>query len=100
MPPRSAYRRRLQPEQPILLLYSRTQVFGEVTEIMPTRYRIRLYNENGPAGSILLAKRGVSWRDLSHRITLNVVEELSGPQLSQFMLYRDYSAWKGLRASA
>ncbi len=100
MPPSSCYRRRLQPEQPILLLYSRNEVFGEVAEILPTRYRIRLYGENGPAGSILLAKRGVAWRDLTHQVTLEVVEELSGPQISQFMLYRDYSAWKGLRASA
>lgn len=107
-------RRCLQPGQPLLLLYQAEtaprEVFGEVKLLLRGHYLVRLYHEEGTTGAILLRNCGRVWHDLTNRQRVWVVEELSGPQLSRFMLYRDYSssgcapriqpALKGLRAGA
>ena len=106
--------RRLQPAQPILLIYgdpeAAFEVFGEVILLEPFRYLVRLYGRNGSPGSIRLVLHGRTWFDETKRRPVSVIEELSGAQLSTFMIYRDYSLsgcalrrqspLKGLRASA
>lgn len=88
-------RRCLQPGQPILIVYpaGRTprEVFGEVKLLLKSNYLVRLYLEDGATDAILLQSRGRVWRDLTNGVRAWVVEELSGPQLSRFLLYRDYS---------
>lgn len=90
-----ADRRCLQPGQPILILYpgGRTprEVFGEVKLLLKSNYLVRLYLEDGSTDAILLQSCGRVWRDLTNGVRAWVVEELSGPQLSRFLLQRDYS---------
>lgn len=107
-------RRRLQQGQPVLLIYStdfgEREVFGEVTVLLEQNEVVRLYRPDGTTDAVLLAGRRRGWRDLTNGVSVEVVEELSGPQLSRFMLYRDYAqsgcapafqpCLKGLRASA
>lgn len=88
---RKSRRGRLYQGQPILLLYNRNEIFGEVLGESHRLYLVGLYDHDGPAGSISVAWRNGGWKDLTHRASVRVVEELSGAQLSRFMLYRDYS---------
>lgn len=107
-------RRRLQPGQPLLLIYwdelGTREVFGEVRLPLKHFDLVRLYLEDGRTDAILLRFAARHWRDLTNGARVGVVEELTGPQLSRFMLYRDYAhsacaprrqpSLKGLRASA
>ena len=105
---------RLQPGQPLLLIYRGThgprEVFGEVKVLLKQQDVIRLYLDDGRTDAILLRLEGRLWLDVTNHVFIRVVEELSGAQLSRFMLYRDYAhsgcpqrhqpSLKGLRASA
>jgi hypothetical protein len=71
---------------------------------------VRLYLNDGKTDAILLRFEAHCWTDLTNNVRVRVVEELSGAQLSRFMLCRDYAysgcaprrqpSLKGLRASA
>jgi hypothetical protein len=110
----SLEQRRLQHGQPLLLRYptefGEREVFGEVTALLIKHNLVRLYREDGSVDAILIEEDGRGWLDATNRVRVKVVEELSGPQLSRFMLCRDYAhsgcatsrqpCLKGLRASA
>jgi hypothetical protein len=67
------------------------EVFGEVILQTKDLDVVRLYREDGSTDAILLGQQGRGWRDTTNGIRVRVVEELSGPELSRFMLFRDYA---------